>query len=146
MSTASTRRSTRTSTTTTSSTTSRGSSTAPVRSVETPVRPLPSPSQLHLPAKPVSDRMRTTVTAAAMRETIAEWLEDAGPLGPKALRDLAVAAHVPYDVVRGMTRREATGTVPAGLAARLLWAMGEPLRPDLRQALAEDLAVEASAA
>ncbi|TNM69678.1 hypothetical protein FHN55_02715 [Streptomyces sp. NP160] len=117
-----------------------------IRTVETPVRPLPAASQLQLPSKPVSDRMRTTVTAAAMRETIAEWLEEAGPLGPKALRDLATAAHVPYDVVRGMTRREATGTVPAGLAARLLWAMGEPLRPDLRQALAEDLAVEASAA
>ncbi|TXR55469.1 hypothetical protein [Quadrisphaera setariae] len=139
MSTASARRTTTKSTTTTSE-------RAQIRTVETPVRPLPAVSQLHLPSKPVSDRMRTAVSAAAMRETIAEWLEEAGPLGPKALRDLAVAAHVPYDVVRGMTRREATGTVPPGLAARLLWAMGEPLRPDLRQALAEDLAVEAPAA
>lgn len=110
------------------------------------MRQLPAPSQLQLPTKPVSDRMRTTVTAAAMRATIAEWLEDAGPLAPKALRDLSRAAHVPYDVVRGLTRREATGVVPSGLAARLLWAMGEPLRPDLRQALAEDLASEAHAA
>ncbi|MGQ7296552.1 hypothetical protein [Quadrisphaera sp. KR29] len=145
MSTASTRRTTASTTGTATAGTTSGGRT-PVRTVETPVRQLPAPSQLQLPAKPVSDRMRTTVTAAAMRATIAEWLEDAGPLAPKALRDLAVAAHVPYDVVRGMTRREATGVVPAGLAARLLWAMGEPLRPDLRQALAEDLASEAHAA
>ncbi|MEH3075134.1 MAG: hypothetical protein PGN11_00405 [Quadrisphaera sp.] len=143
MSTASARRTTKSTTTTGERAQIRSE---PIQTIETAVRQLPAVSQLHLPSKPVSDRMRTVVSAAAMRETIAEWLEEAGPLGPKALRDLAVAAHVPYDVVRGMTRREATGTVPPGLAARLLWAMGEPLRPDLRQALAEDLAVEASAA
>ncbi|PWJ47483.1 hypothetical protein SAMN06264364_13726 [Quadrisphaera granulorum] len=120
------------------------SSQTSLHTVETPVRQLPALAQLQLPSKPVSDRMRTTVTAAAMRETLVEWLEDAGPVSPKALRDLAVAAHVPYDVVRGMTRRDATGVIPPGLAARLLWAMGEPLRPDLRQALADDLAAEAA--
>jgi len=105
---------------------------------------LPTPAQLNLPVVPTTDRRRATVTAAALRATISEWLDDAEESAPRTVEGLATVAHVPLATVRDLMRRGATTPVSSGTAARLLWSMGEPLRPDLRQALADDLVDEAA--
>ncbi len=108
------------------------------------MRALPSRAALDLPAGPVPESQRAAVTAPALRATIEEWLAEPQSDGTRTLGELAATAHVPLDAVRALAQRGTLGVVPAARAARLLWVMGEPLRADLRLALADDLAAEAS--
>ncbi|MFB9378631.1 hypothetical protein ACFFKU_06690 [Kineococcus gynurae] len=112
------------------------------------VRHLPRPADVELPSGPVPEKLRATVTIPALRATVAEWLAAAadGTAEPRSLELLAATAHVDLRTLATLLRPGARGSVEAGIAARLLWAMGEPLRPDLCVALVAELAAEERAA